>query len=108
MKGIFRDKQTVEIVSKPHVHKNDELASDLAAQITERLRSKGKKGYSAGTVLVINCVGNGIILPLEWNDAIDRVTKAEAHLAFREVFLLEMVMSHSATLYGQRTRRKRS
>lgn len=108
VKGISRDKQSGEIVSKPHVHNNDELASDLAAQIIERLQSKGKKGYSAGTVLVINCVANGIILPSEWNDAVDRVAKTQAHLAFREIFLIEMVMSHSATLYGHRPRRKRN
>jgi hypothetical protein len=108
VKGISRDKQTGEIVSKPYVHKNDEFASDLAAQIIERLQSKGKKGYSAGTVLVINCVANGIILPSEWNDAVDRVAKAQAHLGFREIFLIEMVTSHSATLYGHRRRRKRN
>lgn len=108
VKGISRDKHTGEIVSKPHVHKNDELASDLAAQIIERLQRKGRKGYSAGTALVINCVANGIILPSEWNDAVDRVTKAQSHLAFREVFLIEMVMSHWATLLSHRPQRKRN
>jgi hypothetical protein len=104
VKGIWRDSQTGDIVSKPHVHINDELATDLASQILERLKSKGRKNYSPGTVLVVNCVANGIILDSEWNDAIERVTKARVHLAFREVFLLETVMSHSTTLYGDQKR----
>jgi hypothetical protein len=100
VKGISRDKKSGEIVSKPYVHSNDELATDLAAEILECLKSKGNKQYPPGTVLIVNCVPNGLILDSEWNDAIERVTKAQAHLAFREVFLLEMVMSHSTTLYG--------
>lgn len=108
VKGISRDKHTGEIVSKPHLHKNDELASDLAAQIIERLQSKAGKGYAVGTALVINCIANGIILSSEWNDAVDRVTEAQVHLAFEELFLIEMVMSHSATLFGHRPRRKRN
>jgi hypothetical protein len=104
VKGISRDKKTGYIISKPHVHTKDELATDLADQIVERLRSKSDKQYPPGTVLVVNCVPNGLILDSEWNDAIERVTKAQVHLAFREVFLLEMVMSHSTTLYGDRKR----
>jgi len=102
VKGISRNKKTGDIVSKPHVHTNDELTTDLAGQIIERLRSKSDKQYPLGTVLVVNCVPNGLILDSEWEDAIERVTKAQVHLAFREVFLLDMVMSHSVTLYGPR------
>ena len=104
VKGISRDKKTGNIVSKPHVHTPEELATDLAGQILERLKSKSAKGYSPGTVLIVNCVANSLIYDSEWNDAIERVTKAQVHLAFREVFLLEMVMSHSTTLYGDRKR----
>jgi hypothetical protein len=100
VKGISRDRKTGHIVSTPHVHTNDEPATDLAAQIIERLESKGNKHYPAGTVLIINCVTNHLILPPEWNDAIERVIKTQAHLAFREVFLLELVMSYSRTLRG--------
>ena len=107
VKGISRDKKTGHILSKPHVHTNDELATDLAGQILERLKSKSDKQYPPGTVLVVNCVPNCLILDEEWNDAIERVTKAQLHLAFREVFLLETVMSHSTTLYGDRKRRRR-
>jgi hypothetical protein len=107
VKGISRDKKTGEIISKPHVHTNDELAMDLAAQILERLKSKSNKQYPPETVLIINCISNGIILDSEWNDAMTRVKDARLHLPFREVFLLELVMSHSMTLYGGPTGRIR-
>jgi hypothetical protein len=100
VKGISRDKKTGNIVSKPHVHTPEELAADLAGQILERLKSKSEKNYSPKTVLIVNCVPNSLILDPEWNDAIARVTKAQVHLAFREVFLIEAVMAYSATLYG--------
>jgi hypothetical protein len=107
VKGISRDKKTGSIVSKPHVHSNDELPADLAAQILERIKSKSDKQYPSGTVLIVNCFPNGLILDSEWTDAIQRVTKGQVHLGFREVFLLETVMSHSATLYGDRKRSRR-
>jgi hypothetical protein len=107
VKGISRDKKSGEIVSKPYVHSNDELATDLAGQILECLKSKSNKQYPPGMVLIVNCVPNGLILDSEWNDAIEQVTKAQAHLAFGEVFLLETVMSHSTTLYGDRKRGSR-
>lgn len=106
VKGISRDKKTGDIISKPHVHTNDELATDLASQIIERLKSKSAKPYPPGTVLIVNCFANGLILDSEWDDAIERVKKANVHRAFREVFLIETVMSHSATLYGDRKRRR--
>ncbi|HEY2915077.1 MAG TPA: hypothetical protein VGK21_17045 [Candidatus Angelobacter sp.] len=104
VKGISRDGKTGEIVSKPHVHTGDELAKDLADQIIERLKSKNNKPYPRGTVLIVNCFPNSLILDSEWNDAIERVVNANAHLGFWEVFLLETIMSHSATLYGDRKR----
>lgn len=107
VKGISRDKKTGTITSKPTVHTPDELALDLSVQIIERLKSKSAKNYSPGTVLIINCVPNSLILDPEWKDAIERVTQAEAHLAFREVFLIEPVMSHSATLYGDPKHKRR-
>ena len=88
------------------MHTPDELAADLAGQIIERLRVKSAKGYSPGTVLVVNCVPNSLILNPEWNDAIERMTKAQLHLAFQEVFLIEPVMSYSATLYGNPKRKR--
>jgi hypothetical protein len=102
VKGISRDRKTGEIVSKPHVHTNDEPAMDLAEQILERLKNKCNKQYPPETVLIINCIPNARILSEEWKDAIERVTRATVHLPFREVFLVETVMSHSDTLYGNR------
>jgi hypothetical protein len=111
VKGISRDKKTGDIISKPHVHTNDELATDLAQQIIDRLNAKSAKHYPPGTLLIINCFANSLILDSEWEGAIQRVRSAKAHLAFREVFLIETVMSHSATLYGNRapcrTRKRR-
>jgi hypothetical protein len=106
VKGISRDKKTGQIISKPHVHTKDELQADLADQIVERIKSKSAKDYPSATVLIVNCFANGLILDTEWKDAVERVTKAQTHEAFREVFLLETTMSHSATLYGSRSPRK--
>ncbi len=102
VEGVSRDRKTGEIVSKPLVSKNDEPVAALTCQIIERLKNKGGKAYPPGTVLIINCITNGLILPSEWDDAVNRVTRANLHLPFREVFLLETVMSHSATLFGDR------
>lgn len=107
VKGILRDKKTGNIISRPHVDEGNELVTDLVGQILERLKSKSGKNYPAGTVLIVNCVPNCLIYDFEWNDAIERVTKAQLHLTFREVFLLETVMSYSATLYGERNRGRR-
>jgi hypothetical protein len=108
VKGISRDRKTGEITSKPHVYKNDENAADLAGQILERLRDKTAKKYPRGTVLIVQCQPNtGIVLDHEWNDAIARIKEARLHLAFREVFIFETVMSHSTTLYGERNVRLR-
>jgi hypothetical protein len=102
VKGISQDKNTGEIVSKPYVHTNDGLATDLAGQIVKCLKNKSGKNYPPGAVLLVNCVANSLIFDSEWSDAVVRATKVRAHLAFQEVFLLETVMSHSATLYGNR------
>ncbi|MGD0870423.1 MAG: hypothetical protein ABSB88_12775 [Bryobacteraceae bacterium] len=104
VKGIFRDKKTGDIVSKPYVHEGRELVTDLASQILERIKTKAGKNYSPATVLIVNCVPNTLMLDSEWNDAVERVTKAEVHSAFREVFLLETLGSHSTTLFRNRKR----
>jgi hypothetical protein len=70
VKGISRDKKTGEIISEPHVHTNDELSTDLAGQIIEPLKSKSAKSYPRGTVLIVNCFANGLILDSEWDDAV--------------------------------------
>jgi hypothetical protein len=101
VKGVNRDRETGEIISKPHVRSNDEIPANLANQIIERLKRKSEKKYPLRTVLIVNCIPNNLILESEWSDAVERVKKAQAHLAFLEVFLLEAIMSHSATLYGK-------
>jgi hypothetical protein len=107
VKGISRDTKTGDVISQPQVHTPEELATDLAGQILERLKSKSAKDYSPGTVLVVNCFTNSLMLLAEWDEAMERVTKAQRHLAFREVFLIETVMSYSTTLYGTRKRKRR-
>jgi len=104
VKGITRDERTGEIVSKPYVHTGGELATDLAGQILERVKSKADKHYSPETVLIVNCVTNTLIFDSEWDDAIEQVSRARVHLAFQEVFLLDTLAPHSTTLYGNRKR----
>jgi hypothetical protein len=107
VKGIAQDKKTGAITSTPYVHTNDELATDLAAQIINRLTGKAAKNYPFGTALIIQCVADMLILEPEWNDALDRVVKAQQHHAFREVFVFESVGLLSTTLYGRRPSRRR-
>jgi hypothetical protein len=101
VKGISRDKKTRTIVSEPYVVTNGERETDLATQIIDRIKSKSAKGYDPDTVLIVYCVPNGLTFDDEWDEAVKRVMQAEAHHAFREVFLIETsVASRSATLYG--------
>lgn len=106
VKGISRDKKTGVIASKPYVHSNDELPIDLAGQILERIKSKSAKNYSPSTILIVNCITNTLILEPEWNNAIKRVTQDQ--LDFREVFLIDLLTSHSTTLYGNRRRSRKA
>jgi hypothetical protein len=101
VKGISRDKKTRAIVSTPYVTTNDERETDLAAQIIDRIKSKSEKGYTPETVLIVYCVLNGVTFKDEWDEAVKRVTQADAHHAFKEVFLIDTgSASYSATLYG--------
>ena len=101
VKGISRNKKTRAVVSTPYVTTNDERETDLAAQIIDRIKSKSEKGYTPDTVLVIYCVLNGLTLEVEWDEAVKRVTQADAHHAFKEVFLIDTgAAPYSATLYG--------
>lgn len=101
VKGISRDKKSRAIVSTPYVTTNNERETDLATQIIDRIKSKSKKGYTPGTVLIVYCVLNGVTLQDEWDEAVKRVTQADVHHAFKEVFLIDTgSASYSATLYG--------
>ncbi len=101
VKGISRDKKTRAINSTPYVNTNDERVTDLACQIIDRIKSKSEKGYAPGTVLIVYCVLNGVTLEDEWGDVVKRVAQADAHHAFKEVFLIDTSSAaHSATLCG--------
>ncbi len=106
-KGIRRDPMGKKPISIPYVNFNDEAIGDLAGQIASRLTDKGQKRYPGNTVLIINCVTDGVVLEDEWNDAIARVAAMSLHRMFREVFLIDHVGHHSATLHGERKRDRR-
>ena len=105
VKGIHREGKA--IISKPYVFSGGENAKDLAEQILARLSAKAKKTYPSATVLVVNCIPNCLILEDEWTDAVEQVRKAGSRVEFREVFLLDMFMSHTTTLYCDRQRSPR-
>ncbi len=107
-KSISQDKKTGKTVSKPYVFTNDERALDLAEQILKRIKDKAGKGYPPGTVLIVNCFPSGVLLDDEWDKAMTLVRDAGLHDAFREVFLIELVRSNSATLYGKKAERDQS
>jgi hypothetical protein len=104
VKGIYRERKTGNIISKPHVFSGGENAKDLAEQILQRLSAKASKPYPSATVLIVNCIPNCMMFEDEWIDAVEQVRKAGPTVAFREVFLLDMLMAHTATLYGDRQR----
>jgi hypothetical protein len=98
-KGTRREGKN--IISKPWVWSGGENARDLAKQILDRLRAKADKSYPSATVLVVNCVpACSLLLDDEWRAAIDQVRTAMPTIPFREVFLLDMLRSNTATLYG--------
>jgi hypothetical protein len=100
VKRIHREGKNV--VSEPYVFSGGENARDLAAQIVISLNAKANKVYPSSTVLIINCVTDCLIFEDEWTDAIEQVKKAVPSIGFREVFLVDLLMSHATTLYGQR------
>jgi hypothetical protein len=100
-KGTSRNK-TGEIVSTPYVYNGDERQQDVAQETIARIKTKREKQYPPGTVLIVRCVADGILFESEWCDIVARVKASEQHRSFREVFLIDFVGDHSATLYGDR------
>jgi hypothetical protein len=98
VKGTSRDKKTRQVSSEPYVREGDEMVSDLANQIIERLTAKATKKYAPGTILIIECVPNGLVLEDDWMGAIRRVKSAQIRHAFGEVFVFCTHIDHSATL----------
>jgi len=106
VRGIHREGKT--IVSKPYVFSGGENAKDLAELILASLNLKANKAYPPSTVLVVDCVPTcSLLLEDEWKDAIEQVSLARPSIPFREVFLLDMHMAHTATLHGDRQRSPR-
>lgn len=102
-RGIHRENKTRVIISKPYVFTGGENAEGLAKQILETLRAKAGKHYSPMTVLIVNCLPScSILLEDEWRIAVEQVSNAKPRIPFREVFLLDMLMSHTTTLYGDK------
>lgn len=102
VKGLSRDAKTRKVLSRPVGYRNSELANDLAEQVLSRLTDKSTKQYPPGTVLLINCETDTLILEDEWNDAVELVKDAKAHIGFREVNLIDAKTKRIATLYGDR------
>jgi len=101
VRGIYRERKTGAIVSKPYVFSEGENAKNLAELILERLNAKASKVYPPTTVLIVNCLPTcSPLLEGEWKDAVELVRNAKPSIPFREVFLFEMLMSHTTTLYG--------
>jgi hypothetical protein len=99
--GTYREGR--QIVSRPHVADGFEIPKDLAALIVASLHNKSRKGYSPETVLVVNCVPPcGWMDENEWKNATEQVRIANLSIPFREVFLVDMLTSNTATLYGDR------
>jgi hypothetical protein len=99
-KGTTRNKKTGKIESKPHVYQGGERIDDFVDQTIGQLVAKNDKNYPLGTVLIVRCVPDGILLEDEWESAVRQIKDAKVDIKFREVFLTEPVMNLSATLYG--------
>lgn len=104
VKGLHREGE--EILSEPYVFCGGENAEDLAQRILRCVGKKSDKPYPPSTVLVVNCVPNSVMFEDEWTDVVEQVRKA-GPIAFREVFLLDLRGSHTATLCGDRQRSPR-
>ena len=99
-KSISQDKKTGKITSAPYVFTNNERAIDLANKVLERIKNKIDKAYPPGIVLIVNCFPSGLLLDDEWQKVVELVQQAQLYSAFKEVFLIELMRSNSATLYG--------
>ncbi len=104
VKGISLNRSTKQIVSNPHVYVNDEAKSDLAKRILARIQAKKKIEYPKGTVLLIQCFLDTLLLEDEWQDAIARIPRVDHQ--FDEVFVFDSNHHYSATIYADRRGRR--
>jgi hypothetical protein len=98
VRGVTRDQKTKVIKSVPHVRHEGEIQSDLAESILESLSRKSDKSYPEGTVLIIDCVPNSVVLEEEWNSAIRKARATLVKHRFAEVFVSCSHLRHSTSL----------
>jgi hypothetical protein len=98
VKGLKRDKKTRRIESEPVGRNGDELEVDLTARILASIRAKDGKQYPPGTVLIIDCVQDTVLLRDEWERAINQVRDTKISHRFAEVFITDSGQGHSSTL----------
>jgi hypothetical protein len=99
--GVKRIKKDGEaVISEPYVWSGGENAKNLAERIVERISEKATKAYPSGTALIVNCIPDCLILEDEWTYAVEQVRKTMPSVEFREIFLMDLLMSHTATLYS--------
>jgi len=109
VKKTFRDRETGIVSSSPYPETSEELESYLAQQIIARIKNKATKSYPNNTLLIVDCVPNGVTEQGEWDNVVARVAEANEHKVFSEVFLTySWAPYYSATLYSAREGRKRT
>jgi len=99
-KGISRDPKSKVVNSKPYAYHHGEAEDELVKSILETIAVKDAKGYPSGTVLVIRCVPETLILGEEWEYVVQQLRNANIQHGFHEVFIYESLYRYSATLRG--------
>ncbi|MCX6626304.1 MAG: hypothetical protein NTW28_01555 [Candidatus Solibacter sp.] len=96
VKGVSRDRKSRKIESKPHVYRYREAEDDLTKRILASIAAKNSKAYPVGTVLVIQCVPDQLMLSDDWEYVVQKVRGANVKHRFDEVFFFES--RYTATL----------
>jgi hypothetical protein len=107
VKGIQKDPQTGNYVSRPHVYTNYEAQEDLTKKILERIKAKTDIEYPPRTTLIIQCFLDTLFLEDEWDYAIQMVKSSGVVHKFYEIFVFDSNHHYSATLHGDIRKRKR-
>ena len=105
VKGIQKDPQTNNYISRPYVYTNHELSEDLAGKILERIKAKNKIEYPKSTTLIVQCFLDTLFLESEWEYAIQKVKSSEVEHRFYEIFLFDSNHHYSTTLHGNKKKR---
>src|ERR1017187_9106746 len=96
--GVSRDPESKITISRPYVYDHREAEDKLTLQILATIKAKSAKAYPVGTVLVIRCVPEILILQDGWEYVVQQVQKADLQHGFCEIFLYESLYRYSATL----------